>query len=230
MVEHSEIDFATNSKFTFFRGFWESARKMSDEDRLKFYDALGDYAFSGVEPGSESFVVDLVWPTVKPNILSSILDQARGKTGGRPPKNKDKDKAETNAKSQAETPVKTPVKTPAETNMDMDKDRNRERDRDMEEGKFVPRERTNFPSSASAATAAAKAAPPPRCPKCGGSMRYDAQGKLWRCRDGSCRATAKGPSPFCPTCFRPAWKNEQTGRFECSKCRTAFSAEEVGWR
>lgn len=228
MSEEKEIDFQEVSKISFFRSFWDAAKDLDEAERLMFYDAIGNYAFAGIDPNFASASLRIAWKLAKPNITSSILDQARGKTGGRPSKTKDKDKAETNAKSQAETPVKTPVKTPAET--DKDKDRNRKRDRDMEEGKFVPLERTNFPSSASAATAAAMAAPPPRCPECGGAMRYDSQGKLWRCRDGSCRATVKGPSPFCTTCFVPVWKNEQTGKFECSKCRTSFGAKEVGWR
>lgn len=230
MSDEKEIAFEEVSKVSFFRSFWDAAKDLDDSERLRFYDAIGDYAFAGVEPSFDSSALRIAWKLAKPNITSSILDQARGKTGGRPPKTKDKDKPETIGKSQTETPKKTPVKTPAETDKDKDRNRKRDGDTDMEEGKFVPRERTNFPSSASAATAAEKAAPPPRCPECGGGMRYDEQGKFWRCRDGSCRATVKGPSPFCPTCFRPVWKNQQTGKFECSKCRTAFSAEEVGWR
>lgn len=224
MGEHNEVDFASNTKFTFFRGFWESASKMGDEDRLKFYDALANYAFSGVEPDSDSLVVDIIWPSVKPNVMNSILDHTRGKTGGRPPKSKDKTKPETTCERQRETTTKTPLKTPAETEKDMD------RDMEKEEGEFVPRERTNSPSSASAAPAAAKAAPPPRCPECGGGMRYDAQGKLWRCRDGSCRATLRSPSPFCPECHRPVWRNTQMGKFQCTPCDKIMSNEEVLWR
>ena len=47
------------NKFDFLSNFKEMADKLPDEMRLKFYDALTDYVFKGVEP-EDVIINDLI--------------------------------------------------------------------------------------------------------------------------------------------------------------------------
>lgn len=57
---------AQQYKFAFFANFKETADKLPDDLRLKFYDALTDYVFKGVEP--EDAIISALITAVKPNL------------------------------------------------------------------------------------------------------------------------------------------------------------------
>ena len=54
------------NKFMFFENFKETADKLPDELRLKFYDAMTDYVFKGVEP--DDVVVSALITAIKPSL------------------------------------------------------------------------------------------------------------------------------------------------------------------
>ena len=53
-------------KFIFWQNFKEAADKLPDDLRLKFYDAMTDYAFNGVEP--DDAVVKALIAAIKPSL------------------------------------------------------------------------------------------------------------------------------------------------------------------
>ena len=53
-------------KFMFYDNFKETADKLPDDMRLKFYDALTDYAFKGIE--ASDVVINALITTIKPYI------------------------------------------------------------------------------------------------------------------------------------------------------------------
>ena len=55
-----------SGKFTFFENFKETADKLPDDLRLKFYDGLTDYVFKGVEPSDP--VVNALVNAFKPSL------------------------------------------------------------------------------------------------------------------------------------------------------------------
>ena len=67
-------------KFAFFESFWEAAKDLDDKNRLAFYDAIADYAFTGAEPDFKG-VMGTIWKLVKPNIDSSFKGQQTGRSG-----------------------------------------------------------------------------------------------------------------------------------------------------
>ena len=54
------------NKFTFFDNFKETADKLPDDLRLKFYDAMTDYVFKGIEP--DDIVVSALIAAIKPSL------------------------------------------------------------------------------------------------------------------------------------------------------------------
>ncbi len=54
------------NKFMFFENFKETADKLPDELRLKFYDAMTDYVFKGVEP--DDVVISALITAIKPSL------------------------------------------------------------------------------------------------------------------------------------------------------------------
>ena len=87
-------------RFTFWGGFWETAKLMSDEDQFVFFQTICRYAFDGIEPTSEvPYPVRLAFEATRENINSSLENIENGTMGGRPKK----------------TPVITPLKTPVIT-------------------------------------------------------------------------------------------------------------------
>lgn len=54
------------NKFTFFDNFKETADKLPDDLRLKFYDAMTDYVFKGIEP--DDIVVSALISAIKPSL------------------------------------------------------------------------------------------------------------------------------------------------------------------
>lgn len=53
-------------KFMFFQNFKETADKLPDDLRLKFYDAMTDYVFNGVEP--EDSLINALITAIKPSL------------------------------------------------------------------------------------------------------------------------------------------------------------------
>ena len=53
-------------KFMFFVNFKETADKLPDDLRLKFYDAMTDYVFNGIEP--DDVVVSALITAIKPSL------------------------------------------------------------------------------------------------------------------------------------------------------------------
>lgn len=64
------------NKFTFFENFKETADKLPDDLRLKFYDAITDYAFKGEEP-NDAIIGALV------NAFKPSLDKVDNRGGAR---------------------------------------------------------------------------------------------------------------------------------------------------
>ena len=64
------------NKFTFFENFKETADKLPDDLRLKFYDAITDYAFKGEEP-DDAIIGALV------NAFKPSLDKVDNRGGAR---------------------------------------------------------------------------------------------------------------------------------------------------
>lgn len=65
-----------SGKFMFFANFKETADKLPDDLRLKFYDAMTDYVFNGIEP--EDVIISALITAIKPS-----LDKEDGRGGAR---------------------------------------------------------------------------------------------------------------------------------------------------
>ena len=77
------------NKFTFFDNFKETADKLPDDLRLKFYDAMTDYVFKGVEP--DDIVVSALIMAIKPYLDNEVSSWGGAREGsGRKRKNQDK--------------------------------------------------------------------------------------------------------------------------------------------
>ena len=76
--------------FVIFPSYYDAIRPLSNEDRLRMYDALMDYAFAGKYPEDLPPLLNGYFVLLKPNIDSSMLKYAasveNGKKGGRPKK------------------------------------------------------------------------------------------------------------------------------------------------
>lgn len=71
-------------KFMFFANFKQTADKLPDDLRLKFYDALTDYAFNGVEP--DDAIIGALVNALKPS-LNKIDNRGGARGGAGAPKN-----------------------------------------------------------------------------------------------------------------------------------------------
>ena len=77
------------NKFTFFDNFKETADKLPDDLRLKFYDAMTDYVFKGVEP--DDTIVSAFIMAIKPYLDNEVSSWGGAREGsGRKRKNQDK--------------------------------------------------------------------------------------------------------------------------------------------
>lgn len=68
-----------NKKFIFFENFKETADKLPDDLRLKFYDAMTDYVFNGIEP--EDIIVSALVSAINPVLLEEKRGGARENSG-----------------------------------------------------------------------------------------------------------------------------------------------------
>lgn len=87
--------------FIFYRSFYEAAQDLEDADRLKFYDAVLEYALNGSETLTERSSARAVFKSVRPQIDVNNQRYENGKKGGAPLGNK-------NAKKQPKTTKKQP--------------------------------------------------------------------------------------------------------------------------
>lgn len=77
------------NKFTFFDNFKETADKLPDDLRLKFYDAMTDYVFKGIEP--DDIVVSALIMAIKPYLDNEVSSWGGAREGsGRKRKNQGK--------------------------------------------------------------------------------------------------------------------------------------------
>ena len=70
----------------FYRSFYESVAELSDDDRLKVYDALFKYALDGEEP-SLSGAPLAIFKLMRPQVDANNRKYENGKKGGRPKAN-----------------------------------------------------------------------------------------------------------------------------------------------
>lgn len=76
-------------RFMFFYNFKQAADNLPDELRLKFYDAMTDYVFKGVEP--DDIVVSALIMAIKPYLDNEVSSWGGAREGsGRKRKNQDK--------------------------------------------------------------------------------------------------------------------------------------------
>ena len=87
--------------FIFYRSFYEAAQDLEDADRLKFYDAVLEYALNGSETLTERSSARAVFKSVRPQIDVNNQRYENGKKGGAPRGNQ-------NAKKQPKTTKKQP--------------------------------------------------------------------------------------------------------------------------
>lgn len=71
--------------FLFYRSFWSGGSKLKPRERLAFYDALAQYAFTGQET-SLPHNAAICWEFAKPLIDSNNKKYEDGSKGGRPQK------------------------------------------------------------------------------------------------------------------------------------------------
>lgn len=75
--------------FTFFASYYDGAKFLALDERTKFFLAILDYAFEGVEPKFDSTQLSMAWALTVPTIDSGITSRKYGKMGGRKRKAKD---------------------------------------------------------------------------------------------------------------------------------------------
>lgn len=69
--------------FVFYASFAEALKELPDEERLKAYDAITDYALYGIVP-EEKGIVAVIFKLVRPQIDANAARRENGKKGGRP--------------------------------------------------------------------------------------------------------------------------------------------------
>lgn len=74
-----------SNKFMFFENFKETADKLPDDLRLKFYDAMTDYVFKGVEP--DDVVISALITAIKPSLDKEDFRGGARDGAGRPKSN-----------------------------------------------------------------------------------------------------------------------------------------------
>lgn len=115
-------------KFTFFRSFWEAAKRLPKKDRLPVLEAIIEYGLDGVEPQNLSDAQFAYFLLVEPVLKKSRGKAESGKQGGSKPK--------ANVKQTATHKDKEKDK-----DMDMDKEMDKEdekADKPPARSRFVP--------------------------------------------------------------------------------------------
>lgn len=78
--------------FSFQRSFFEAAQKLSDDERLKFYDGIASLAFERIDPSADpsselSNQLMIAFDLALPQVETSAIKAYGGSNGGRPRKN-----------------------------------------------------------------------------------------------------------------------------------------------
>lgn len=107
----------------FFESYYEAAQELSKADRLKLYDAIITYGFTGEEQELPK-MPSICWKLIKPNLDKSILDWENGSKGGRPKENKPIDK----------TPVINPFEKKEETPVSKNEETLKEKEKEEDKG------------------------------------------------------------------------------------------------
>lgn len=68
-----------SNKFMFFENFKETADKLPDELRLKFYDAMTDYVFKGIEP--DDVMISALVSAINPQLIEEKRGGVRENSG-----------------------------------------------------------------------------------------------------------------------------------------------------
>lgn len=77
--------------FSFQRSFYEAANKLTEEERLKFYDGICQLAFERIDPSSDptadlSNQLAIAFDLALPQVETSAVKAHGGSNGGRPRK------------------------------------------------------------------------------------------------------------------------------------------------
>lgn len=119
-----------------YRSFRDAAKQMPDDERLKFWDALMDYALDGEEPDIDG-IAGIVFTAIRPTIDSYTESASQGTKGGRPKKGgseKQKRGVSENKKGGSEK-SKTYEEVEAEVEADTEADTEAEKEAEAEEHK-----------------------------------------------------------------------------------------------
>ncbi|MBO4516767.1 hypothetical protein J5751_05055, partial [bacterium] len=71
------------SKYSFYKSFYETIKKISNEDAGKLIKAINEYVFEDKEPEIGG-IVEIIFPTIKAILKKDKTDRLNGHNGGRP--------------------------------------------------------------------------------------------------------------------------------------------------
>lgn len=120
--------------------YYEALHPLPDEQRLKMYDAIFDFAFAGREPEGLEPILNGYFLLLKPNIQSSIrhykCSVENGEKGGRPSNG---NKPGKNPEETQEKPSRNPAETQEKPSGNREKDMDMEKDMEKHSrSRFVP--------------------------------------------------------------------------------------------
>lgn len=115
----------------FFESYYDAAQELNRVDRMKLYDAIITYGFTGEAPELKGKPL-LCWKLIKPYLEKSIKDRENGANGGRPKKEKKTTVNDTKS-DKTETPVLEKDKTPVLENTETLKKKKKEKEEEKEE-------------------------------------------------------------------------------------------------
>ena len=73
--------------FVFYKSFYEAIKDLPNKNKLKIYQAIIEFALTGIDPNYLKGVENSIFLLIKPQILANNKKYENGKKGGRPPKN-----------------------------------------------------------------------------------------------------------------------------------------------
>jgi hypothetical protein len=117
-----------NDSIVMFRSYYEAAKNLDDDIKIKFYQYLFEYCFNDIIPEPNGIAYSM-FILMKPNVDSSIkkfnASKKNGRKGGRP-------------KTQ-EKPNNNPDKTQEEPkpNLNKDKDKDKDKDKNLDKNKEI---------------------------------------------------------------------------------------------
>lgn len=115
----------------FFESYYDAAQELNKVDRMKLYDAIITYGFTGEAPELKGKPL-LCWKLIKPYLEKSIKDRENGANGGRPKKKSETPVDETES-DKNKTPVFENDKTPVSENSETLKKKKKEEEKEKEE-------------------------------------------------------------------------------------------------